>query len=230
MNNDPANSFLMGAGGASAKFENPGDSVTGTVVSAEVTNQTDMVTGAVQTWDNGEPKQQLVVTLQTSQRADGDDDGVRKVYVKGSKKAGSRSLHDAVASAVRASGAKGLTPGGTLTVKYIGDEPSATRGFNPRKLYEASFAPSAGGDFLGTAAPAPAPATQQAPQAAGAPAPTAPPVTQQQAPAQQYAQPAPAGAPTPGPAPTAAPAMSEEQQAQAAAFAQWQASQAQPQA
>lgn len=230
MNNDPANSFLMGAGGASAKFENPGDSVTGTVVSAEVTNQTDMVTGAVQTWDNGEPKQQLVVTLQTSQRADGDDDGVRKVYVKGSKKAGSRSLHDAVASAVRASGAKGLTPGGTLTVKYIGDEPSATRGFNPRKLYEASFAPSSGGDFLGTQEAAPAPASQQAQQAAGAPAPAAPqyapPVTQQQAPAQQYAQPAPTGAP----APAAAPAMSEEQQAQAAAFAQWQASQAQQQA
>lgn len=197
MNNDPANSFLMGAGGASAKFENPGDSVTGTVVSAEVTNQTDMVTGAVQTWDNGEPKQQLVVTLQTSQRADGDDDGVRKVYVKGSKKAGSRSLHDAVASAVRASGAKGLTPGGTLTVKYIGDEPSATRGFNPRKLYEASFAPSSGGDFLGTQEAAPAPAQ----------APAAPPVQQQ----------------APAPVATAS-GMTSDQEKQAAEFAAWQAS------
>lgn len=197
MNNDPANSFLMGAGGASAKFENPGDSVTGTVVSAEVTNQTDMVTGAVQTWDNGEPKQQLVVTLQTSQRADGDDDGVRKVYVKGSKKAGSRSLHDAVASAVRASGAKGLTPGGTLTVKYIGDEPSATRGFNPRKLYEASFAPSSGGDFLGTQEAAPAPAQ----------APAAPPVQQQ----------------APAPVATAS-GMTPDQEKQAAEFAAWQAS------
>ena len=197
MNNDPANSFLMGAGGASAKFENPGDSVTGTVVSAEVTNQTDMVTGAVQTWDNGEPKQQLVVTLQTSQRADGDDDGVRKVYVKGSKKAGSRSLHDAVASAVRASGAKGLTPGGTLTVKYIGDEPSATRGFNPRKLYEASFAPSSGGDFLGTQEAAPAPAQ----------APAAPPVQPQ----------------APAPVATAS-GMTPDQEKQAAEFAAWQAS------
>ena len=225
--NNPADSFLLGGGGASAKFENVGDTVTGTIVTTEVTNQTDLATGAVLTWDDGSPRQQLVVSLQTQEKTDADDDGVRKVYVKGSKKPGSRSLHDAVASAVRASGAKGLTPGGTLSVKYIGDEPSATRGFNPRKLYEATFAPSAGGDFLGTAAPAPAPAPQQAPQAAGAPAPAAPPVTQQQAPAQQYAQPAPAGAPAPA---AAAPAMSEEQQAQAAAFAQWQASQAQPQA
>ena len=227
---NPADSFLLGGGGASAKFENVGDTVTGTIVTTEVTNQTDLATGAVLTWDDGSPRQQLVVSLQTQEKTDADDDGVRKVYVKGSKKPGSRSLHDAVASAVRASGAKGLTPGGTLSVKYIGDEPSATRGFSPRKLYEATFAPSAGGDFLGTAAPAPAPAPQQAPQATPAPAPAAPqyapPVTQQQAPAQQYAQPAPTGAP----APAAAPAMSDEQQAQAAAFAAWQASQAQPQA
>lgn len=224
--NNPADSFLLGGGGASAKFENVGDTVTGTIVTTEVTNQTDLATGAVLTWDDGSPRQQLVVSLQTQEKTDADDDGVRKVYVKGSKKPGSRSLHDAVASAVRASGAKGLTPGGTLSVKYIGDEPSATRGFNPRKLYEATFAPSAGGDFLGTAAPAPAP--QQAPQATPAPAPAAPPVTQQQAPAQQYAQPAPTGAP----APAAAPAMSEEQAAQAAAFAAWQErqGQAQPQA
>ena len=228
--NNPADSFLLGGGGASAKFENVGDTVTGTIVTTEVTNQTDLATGAVLTWDDGSPRQQLVVSLQTQDKTDADDDGVRKVYVKGSKKPGSRSLHDAVASAVRASGAKGLTPGGTLSVKYIGDEPSATRGFSPRKLYEATFTPGGGGDFLGTATQAPAP--QQAPQATPAPAPAAPqyapPVTQQQAPAQQYAQPAPAGTP----APAAAPAMSEEQQAQAAAFAAWQErqGQAQPQA
>ncbi len=158
--------FLLGGGGSSARFETVGDTVTGTVLSAEVKDQTDLATGAVLKWDNGDVRKQLVVRLQTTQHDDEDDDGVRAVYVKGSKKAGSRSLHDAVASAVRLAGAKSLEVGGTLTVTYTGEEPSATRGFNPRKLYSASYvAPAAVsvGEFLGTpAAPAPAPAAAPA--------------------------------------------------------------------
>lgn len=161
--------FLLGGGGKSASFEAIGDTVTGTIVSAEVKDQTDIATGKVQTWDNGEPKKQLVVRLQTAQRDadDPEDDGVRAIYVKGSKKAGSRSLHDAVAGAVRAAGAKSLEVGGTLTVQHTGTEPSATRGFSDRKLYAASYqAPSTAG-FLGTDQPS---APVAAPVAAPAPA------------------------------------------------------------
>ena len=174
MSNNP-NDFLLGGGGGSAKFENVGDTVSGTITATEVKQQTDLKDNTPKTWDNGDPVMQLVVTLQTDQRdpENDDDEGIRNVYVKGSKKAGSRSLHDAVATAVRQSGAKGLEVGGTLSVTYTGEEPSSTRGFNPRKLYSATYsAPDKAaqtGDFLGTA-PAQAPAPVAAP-AAAAPAP-----------------------------------------------------------
>ena len=194
-----ADDFLLGGGGASAKFETLGDTITGVIEHLEVNQQTDIKDGSPKTWDNGDPIMQLVVTLQTSLREDEDDDGKRKVYVKGSKKAGSRSLHDAVATAVRASGAKGLEVGGTLTVTHDGVEPSKTRGFNDRKLYSASYAApdkaAQTGDFLGTSAPAATPA----PQAAPAPAPAAA-------------------------APALPPGMTPEQ---VAALAAWQAQQAQ---
>lgn len=156
------NDFLLGGGSASARFDTVGDTITGTITNQEVRQQTDIATGDPLVWANGDPRMQLLVTLQTALRDDGDDDGLRTLYVKGSKKTGSRSLHDAVASAVRAASAKGLEDGGTLTVKYVGDEPSQTRGFNPRKLYEATYqapaqeAPSAA--FLASPKPAVAPA------------------------------------------------------------------------
>lgn len=169
---DP-NDFLMGSGSRSAKFEQVGDSITGTIESTEVRQQTDIQNGQPLTWDNGDPRMQLVVVLQTALReptppGETPDDGKRTLYVKGSKKAGSQSLHDAVASAVRASGAEGLQPGGTLTVQMIGTAPSETRGFNDRKLYAAQYVPGApvSGGFLGTAqqaAPAAAAPVQQQP-------------------------------------------------------------------
>lgn len=178
-----ADAFLLGGGSKSASFENVGDTITGTVVSTEVRQQTDLQ-GNPRVWDNGDPQMQLVVQLQTTERADADDDGIRAVYVKGSKKIGSRSLHDAVASAVRTSGAKGLEAGGTLTVRFVGTEPSSTRGFNDRKLYEATYAApdraAESGSFLGTQQPAtPAPVAQPAPAPQPAAAPAAPPTPEQ---------------------------------------------------
>lgn len=147
---NPADDFLLGGGGKSASFETIGDSITGTIVSTQVTDQTDIATGRPLTWDDGSPRKQLVVKLQTSQRDDSDDDGIRSVYVKGTKKAGSRSLHDAVASAVRKAGAKSLEAGGTLTVTHDGTEPAQTRGFSDRKLYSATYAaPNQSAGFLG---------------------------------------------------------------------------------
>jgi hypothetical protein len=145
--------FLMGGGSKSAKFDNVGDSITGQVVKTQVTQQTKLGSGEPLFWDNNnEPRMQLVVTLQTALRDDVEDDGLRNVYVKGSKKAGSRSLHDAVRAAVEASGAKGLEPGGTLTVQHIGTEPSATVGYNDRKLFAAQYVKpdqaAASGGFL----------------------------------------------------------------------------------
>jgi hypothetical protein len=185
MSTPSANDFLLGGGGKSAKFDQVGDTITGDIVSTEVRQQTDMKDGSPLVWENGDPRMQLVVTLATDLRDDEDDDGHRAVYVKGSKAFGSRSLHDAVRAAVQAANAKGLEPGGRLTVSYVGTEPAKTRGYSDRKLYEAQYAApdhaAATGGFLGTA-PTPAPVAVQQP----APAPAA------------VATPAPAAAPAQG--------------------------------
>jgi hypothetical protein len=167
---NPADQFLLGGGGSSAKFGNIGDTITGTIISTDVQQQTDIKTGAPLTWDNGDPRQQLVVRLQTEQRDpdNPDDEGVRAVYVKGSKKAGTQSMHDAVATAVRTAGGKGLEPGGTLTVTFVGEEPPVSKGLDPRKLWEAVYVQpdraAQSGSFLGTAPQATLAPTEPAPQ------------------------------------------------------------------
>lgn len=233
-----ADAFLTGGGIPSAfsKDDPIGTTVTGVVCdpAPAVKQQTDIRDGHPLTWDNGDPKMQLVVTIQTDKRdpAIAEDDGRRALYVKGSTRAGSRSLHDAVSSAVRAVNARGLAVGGRLTVQLVGTEPSATRGFSDRKLWAASYAApdptTVSGAFLGAQA---APAAYQQP-ATYAPAPAAYP--QPQAAPTAYV---PAPAPQPAPLPTAPPAgavatpqgipgMTPEQ---FAAYQAWQASQPQAQ-
>lgn len=139
---DDVNSFLFGGGGRSAKFENPGDAVKGTVVSTEMAQQTDME-GKPRTWDDGSPRMQLVVTLQTDERApdDADDDGIRKLYVKGGTKIA--STQKAVADAVRAAGATQLEVGGTLAVEFTGLGQPSKPGYSAPKLYRAAYKPPA---------------------------------------------------------------------------------------
>jgi hypothetical protein len=152
---DP-NSILMGGGIPSAKFKNFGDQVAGTIDDDPIaTQQTDIDTGTPLTWNNGDPRMQVVVTLATDLRDDSEDDGLRKVYIKG------KSMTAAVRDAVRKAGAKGLERGGQLTVTYTGDGVAERRGLNPPKLYSASYAPpsqAAVNAVLEQPEPAPAPA------------------------------------------------------------------------
>jgi hypothetical protein len=157
---NPADQFLLGSKTRSAKFDTIGDTVTGVILSTAVQQQTDINTGVPLFWDSDSPRMQLVVRLQTLLREEPDengipDDGVRNVYVKGSKKVGTRSMHDAVATAVRQAGGKGLEEGGTLTVTFVGEEPPSQRGLSPRKLWEATYVQpdraAQSGSFLGTA-------------------------------------------------------------------------------
>lgn len=194
-----ANAFLMGGGFTSAfsKDDPIGYTVIGTVCdpAPEVRQQTDLQTGDPLTWNDGSPKMQLVVTIQTTLRADGDDDGKRRLFIKG------KSLTDSVREAVRKAGAPGLELGGTLTVQLTGTEPSQTRGFNDRKLYAAAYArpdlTAASGEFLGVqqqtvAQPPPPPVAPQpipqpvVPQPITQPAPPPPVAAAPSAPTPQY--------------------------------------------
>lgn len=131
------NDFLMSSGGRSAKFAEVGATVKGKIVGAEKAQQTDM-DGAPKTWDNGDPMWQLVVTLQTDERdpGDPDDDGMRKLYLKGSKPTTS---FGAVRAAIIAAGEREMKVGGTLAVRYTGDGEPSKRGFNAPKEYAAKY-------------------------------------------------------------------------------------------
>ncbi|MFC8985147.1 hypothetical protein [Streptomyces sp. NPDC057115] len=153
-----ANSFLMGGGGApTAKFPTPGTTVGGRITETpKVEQQRDIQSGEQKFWSNGDPMMQLVVTVQTEQRdpAIEDDDGRRRIFVKGQMK-------NAVADAVRQAGAKGLEVGGTLHVRYTHDGEQTKRGFSAPKQYAAKYVPAAVNE-LDTPAPAPAAAAPAA--------------------------------------------------------------------
>ncbi|MGW9437765.1 hypothetical protein [Streptomyces sp. NPDC055607] len=179
-----ADDFLMGGGVPSAKFPVLGTTVSGRITERPtVEQQRDFTTGELKFWDDGKPQMQLVVTLATAERdpADPEDDGTRRLYIKGQMKS-------AVASAVRATGARGLEVGGTLTVTYSRDGVKTNPRFNAPKNFDAAYVPAAQNE-LHTPDPAPAPAPaaqynpavaalqaqQQAQQAAAAGAGQAPP-------------------------------------------------------
>lgn len=146
-----ATDWLMGGGGSKAvSFPTIGSRVEGTVTETPVLRDvTAMGTNEIQRWPDGNPKKQLLVSLQTDQRdasVDGDT-GLRTLYVKGYMK-------NAVQDAVKDVGAPGLEIGGTLTVTYTSDGTSTTRGHNPPKLYSAAYAsPNPSAEFLGAGQP-----------------------------------------------------------------------------
>jgi hypothetical protein len=127
------NDFLMGSGGRSASFKNEKDMVWGDVVHSEVRQQTDFDSGELLFWNDGKPRLQLVISLQTEEQDDEEDDGVRKVYAKG-------NMLKAIRAAIAKAGARGIENGGKLAVQYVGDGPKPPRGFPP-KLYGAKYEP-----------------------------------------------------------------------------------------
>jgi hypothetical protein len=148
--------FLFGGGGKAAKFETIGDLVKGTILDCKLTQRTSMEDNTPLTWPDGRPQMQLVVTLATDERVDNDDDGVRRVYARGGNyEAASgegQSMKDAIANAVKKTGERSLTEGGTLTVAYTGEGKKTNRGYSAPKLfkakYEAPVASVAGSDLF----------------------------------------------------------------------------------
>lgn len=155
---------FMQEGGTSFSFDGvPPISVKGTVqVDAPVKmQQKDYDTGAPLTWDDGNPKWQWRVDLQTDLRTDAGDDGLRSVYLKARSKS-------AVVAAVKAAGAKRLERGGTLELAYVSDDhsdphrPTVTctpdcekgKGY-PAKIYKATYSPADG--FMGSDSATPTP-------------------------------------------------------------------------
>ena len=143
---------LFDSNNKGVKFSNIGDEITGTVAGAPYERQqTKFGTQEPAFWPNGDPMMQVLVPLKTSLREDANDDGERTLYVA------SKNMKQAIGQAIRASGAADITPGGTLTVKYVGNDPASKNPQNPAKLYQATYTP--GSSPLAAAVPV----AQQAP-------------------------------------------------------------------
>lgn len=138
--NVSADDFIMGGGYPSAKFSQIGDYVEG-VIDHKPTpqQQRNYETGDPEFWDNGEPKVQVRVVLQTDERDDSipDDVGLRAVYVKA-------ELQKAFRDAMRAVQVKTLEPGGWVRVSYVGNGVNKNPRLNPPKLYEVIYRPPTG--------------------------------------------------------------------------------------
>lgn len=220
---------VLGAGGGSGlKFDQLGVTHSGVITDTpKSVQQTDFKTKQPAFWDDGQPKMQAVINLKTDERSpdDPNDEGGRTLY------AASTQQKKAIVEAVKASGAKDIEVGGTLTVQYYANDPTSQNPQNPKKLYRAHYTPPAAGmAALGAVqAPASAPAAppvnpaaqaQQAawnapaaPPVAAAPAaapgdvwnPGTPPGLQQQAPDNPWPATQPAAPAAPAAAPAAAP-------------------------
>lgn len=138
---DDINTFLLSGGAKAFQFNEIGDMVEGEIIDAEVRQQSSME-GELLTWADGKPRMQLVITLQTKLSDSDEDDGVRTIYAKGGRydvaKGEGTSIRDAIAEAVKATGASKLEEGDSLVVAWSGLG-VAKRGYQAPHLYTAGF-------------------------------------------------------------------------------------------
>ncbi len=132
-----ANDVLMGSGIPSAKFDVMRVWVGGTIVTKPTTRQeTEFKTGTPKTYPkSGDPIMGILVDVQTDQRIDAEDNGVRRMYIEG------RNLKDATRDAVTDSGASGLEVGGQLFLAWVAEGEPPFANANPPKLYQGKYYP-----------------------------------------------------------------------------------------
>jgi len=146
-----------GAKGKTAKFDAIGKSWGGPVVSAETRQATDPATGVPQAWDDGNPKMQIVIGIQTDDRnpeIEGDD-GIRFVYIKawGEQK-------KALQAAAREAGGSPAV-GDTFSATYVGDGKKTNPAFSAPKLFKYAIKKGNPLDSVIGEPAAPAPAAPQ---------------------------------------------------------------------
>lgn len=132
-------------GGKSWSPEDVGDKVVGTIITVERRQQTSFDDNTPLTWSDGSPRMLTYVEIQTDERADDDDDGIRALYAKGGNfDVGSgkgEAMEKAIVSAVKAAGEKSIDEGAKLAVVFSGLAKPTTRGYQPAKLYTAQYEP-----------------------------------------------------------------------------------------
>ncbi|MEW6917984.1 hypothetical protein V3M78_06710 [Trueperella pyogenes] len=158
------NDVLADNGGKTLKPETIGETLGGVIASVDVRQMTDFTTSKPEFWDDGKPKNQIVVTVKTGAVGDDGEPEQGNVYIKtwGEQKI---ALSNAIkATGLDANGA--LAPGNEFWVTYRGEKPNEKNPrFNATKIYEYKIVPRAdlGGVLDENTAPATAPATPDNP-------------------------------------------------------------------
>lgn len=162
---------MLKGGNPSAKFPTVGTTIGGTVVEAEPVQARNFDSGEPEVWDDGRPKMQIRVTVETDLRdpEDEHDDGKRGIYVKAWG-----DNFKALKAAIRAAGDDDVRPGGTFSATYYADGPKPKKGFAPKLFSYTYTKPSGAAALLKTPEAAPAPAAAPVAAPAPAPAPAAP--------------------------------------------------------
>lgn len=161
---------LLAGGGKTAKFETVGETHAGEIVSIDTRQVNDYETGTPEFWQDGRPKQQIVVTFDTGKQEGPDDDGHRNLYIKG--------WGDQLRAFRDAARRLGRNPqvGDRITATYVADGEKKNPRFNAPKLYQYDIEPGTPGlsAMLNDSTQ-----TAQAQQAAPAQAPASQPTAQQ---------------------------------------------------
>lgn len=181
---------LLAGNSAKAYFDansQPGDTVTGVIEKIETTQVNDFQTKQPAFWNDGRPKEQIHVIIQTQLRDPSveEDDGRRSLWVKGWG-----IQLKAFRDACRQAGVKIPKPGDTITERFVG---LGQRGDAPQppKVFEFHIEPASSVNSLVNGSQPRQPAQQGSQQ---------PPVqqSQQDYPQQQYAPQQPTQTPNQG--------------------------------
>lgn len=142
MSTDEANALLMSGGVKAFQFNTLGDTIRGPIISEPKVEDCYKMkwdanakrwerTDELDKWPSGETKKQIVLTVQTDQRADQDDDGRRTLYIHS-------RIQPTLRDAVRAAGVPGIAEGGTIAVRWVSG--AGTQDGGP-KVYECAYLP-----------------------------------------------------------------------------------------
>ncbi len=138
---DNAFQFLTESGvkAAFSKDDPIGTKVTGTIVAATKRQSLDL-DNRPRFFESGDPMMELHIDIQTDERDGADDDGVRRLYVRGGNytpaEGQGTSMKDAIAKAMKDAGISGFD-NVRLTVAFSGMGERVKAAHNAPKLYVA---------------------------------------------------------------------------------------------
>lgn len=174
---------LLTGGASTIKLETIGETITGTIRNIATKQVTSFGSGQPEFWDDGNPKMQIVITIDSPDLPEGEGSFYAKAW--GADK-------QALAAAVAQTGLtadEALAPGNQITITHTELRPNKNPAFNATKIYAFQLTPRASQAVTaaltspepvstpGTPAPGPQQAVQQTPAPVQAPA-TATPATQ----------------------------------------------------